>query len=182
MAVSPLSSNSQLLNQQTLASSSSDSSEKSVSKSIQQLSVELKSSSGEAGALDVQNQYLNLLYKTAIAEINGKLAGELGPNSLESAYEAGLDVSPEATADRIVSISLAFYSAFKAQHRGESDSNVVNNFIDTLRSGVKQGFAEAREILEGLSVLEGDIAENINRTYDLVMQGYDDFLEQRLLE
>ncbi|MBT5370276.1 MAG: DUF5610 domain-containing protein, partial [Gammaproteobacteria bacterium] len=43
--------------------------------------------------------------------------------------------------------------------------------------GIDQGFAEAREILDGLSVLEGDIATNIDATYDLVQEGLQAFIE-----
>ncbi|WP_292746763.1 DUF5610 domain-containing protein, partial [Methylophaga sp. UBA3191] len=40
-----------------------------------------------------------------------------------------------------------------------------------------QGFKEARDILGGLKVLEGDIAGNIDKTYDLVQQGLQSFVE-----
>ncbi|MBT3719368.1 MAG: DUF5610 domain-containing protein, partial [Gammaproteobacteria bacterium] len=43
--------------------------------------------------------------------------------------------------------------------------------------GIDQGFAEAREILDGLSVLEGDIATNIDATYDLVQEGLQAFID-----
>jgi hypothetical protein len=53
---------------------------------------------------------------------------------------------------------------------------VLNKFIDTLKKGVDQGFKEARQVLDGLKVLSGDIAGNIDKTYDLVQQGYADFI------
>lgn len=39
------------------------------------------------------------------------------------------------------------------------------------RKGVEQGFREAREILESLQVLNGDIAKNVDATYDRVLAG-----------
>ncbi len=36
-------------------------------------------------------------------------------------------------------------------------------------------FKEASDILSGLNVLNGDIASNIDKTYDLVQKGYADF-------
>jgi hypothetical protein len=48
--------------------------------------------------------------------------------------------------------------------------------VETLQKGVDQGFKEARELLDGLKVLNGDIASNIDKTYDLVRQGYTDFI------
>ncbi len=44
-----------------------------------------------------------------------------------------------------------------------------------IRGGIEKGFAEAREILGGLNVLDGDIASNIDKTYDLVQKKLNDF-------
>ena len=43
--------------------------------------------------------------------------------------------------------------------------------------GIDQGFAEARGILDGLGVLEGELKDNIDLTYDLVQQGLQAFRE-----
>jgi hypothetical protein len=40
---------------------------------------------------------------------------------------------------------------------------------------VDRGFTQAREILQGLEVLQGSIADNIDNTYQLVFAGYDQF-------
>ena len=40
-----------------------------------------------------------------------------------------------------------------------------------------RGFKDAKGILEGLSVLEGDIETNIDSTYDLVQEGLNSFKE-----
>ena len=50
-------------------------------------------------------------------------------------------------------------------------------FTDIISGGIAQGFAEARDILDGLQVLEGDIASNIDKTYDLVQTGLAAFIE-----
>ncbi|WP_395406459.1 DUF5610 domain-containing protein [Pseudoduganella sp. UC29_106] len=47
--------------------------------------------------------------------------------------------------------------------------------MDTIKGGVEQGFKEARDILQGLNVLGGDVAANIDKTYELVMKGFDSF-------
>ena len=57
---------------------------------------------------------------------------------------------------------------------------MLNQFVDVISSGINQGFAEAREILVGLQVLEGDIASNIDLTYDLVGEKLDAFMEREL--
>ena len=48
--------------------------------------------------------------------------------------------------------------------------------MDTISGGMEKGFKEARDILGGLKVLNGDIAGNIDKTYELVQKGYADFI------
>ncbi len=45
-----------------------------------------------------------------------------------------------------------------------------------IRGGFEKGFKEAQDVLEGLKVLGGDVAAGIDKTFALVMQGYDDFI------
>lgn len=47
--------------------------------------------------------------------------------------------------------------------------------MDTIKGGIEKGFKEARDILKGLKVLGGDIASNIDKTYELVQKGLDAF-------
>ena len=124
------------------------------------------------------NEPLALLYKAAIEGINEALEPELGANAIQNAYDSGLDVSPEATAERIVSLSTAFFSSYQEQHPELSDQEAATKFAEIIGGGIDQGFGEAREILQGLDVLEGDIASNIDSTYDLVQQGLQAFVER----
>lgn len=117
-----------------------------------------------------------LVLKAAIEGINEALEETLGPNAIQEAYDSGLDVSPEATAERIVSLSTAFLGAYQEQNPSAS----IEDFIAVISGGIDQGFTEARDILEGLNVLEGEIATNIDLTYDLVQQGLDDFVNNFL--
>ncbi len=121
-----------------------------------------------------------MLLKSAIEHLNNLLEPELGPNAIQTAVDDGLDVSPEATAQRIVSLSTGFFEAFKAQHPGEDEAVVLERFMETIGRGIEQGFKEAREILDGLQVLEGNIASNIDKTYDLVQEGLNEFFERML--
>lgn len=120
------------------------------------------------------NDALSLVYKSAITNINEALKADFGDDAIQQA--ASQDNSPEATADRIVSLSTAFYSAYQAQHPGVDDATSRQNFVDTIRKGVEQGFKEAKDILGGLKVLQGDVASNIDKTYELVQKGLDAFL------
>lgn len=47
--------------------------------------------------------------------------------------------------------------------------------MSVISGGIEQGFKDARDILENLSVLEGKVAADIDRTYDLVQEGLKHF-------
>ena len=124
-------------------------------------------------AISSGNESLALLYKSAINSINVVLKQERGDNAIQNAF--GQDNTPEGTAGRIVSISTGFYEAFKRQHPGENEADVLSNFMSTIKRGFEQGYKEAADILQGLGVLSGDIKSGIEKTYELVLQGYADF-------
>nr|WP_251373544.1 DUF5610 domain-containing protein [Janthinobacterium sp. JC611] len=121
-----------------------------------------------------ENEPLALLYKTAITNINEALKGQYGEDAIQNA--ASQDNSAEATASRIVSLSTGFFDAFKKQNPGLDDDTALTKFMDTISGGMEKGFKEARDILGGLKVLNGDIAGNIDKTYALVQKGYADFI------
>lgn len=118
-----------------------------------------------------------LVLKTALEGINEALSTSLDDNSIQSAYDSGIDVSPEATTDRIFSLSTAFFSQYQEVHpEFDGDTEAARSaFIDVIRGGVETGFAEARDILQGLSVLDGEVASNIDKTYALVQAKLDEF-------
>jgi len=125
-------------------------------------------------SLNSSNEPLSVVLKTALTGINEALKGDFGDNAIQNATSQ--DNTPEGTASRIVSLSTAFYDAFKQQHPGEDEGDVLNKFVDTLKKGVDQGFKEARDVLDGLKVLNGDVSSNIDKTYDLVQKGFADFI------
>ena len=121
-----------------------------------------------------ENEPLALLYKTAITNINEALKGQYGDDAIQNA--ASQDNSAEATASRIVSLSTGFFDAYKKQNPGLDDDTALSKFMDTISGGMEKGFKEARDILGGLKVLNGGIASNIDKTYELVQKGYADFI------
>ena len=137
---------------------------------VQQQKASLNVSILETAAviIGVKDDPLALVLSSAVERINEFLAPTLGDNAIQKGADSELDVSPEATAERIASLSTSFFNAFKEQHPGESESVVLTNFIETISSGIETGFDEARDILEGLDVLAGDTASNIDQTFDLV--------------
>ncbi len=80
------------------------------------------------------------------------------------------DFAPEKVAERI----LLFVGAAIDQARSNgADDEKLAHMMEQARQGMEKGFQEAREILSGLGVLEGKIADDIDRTYDLIQKGLD---------
>jgi len=129
-------------------------------------------------SLSIKNEPLALIYKTAIEAINDELAPELGEDAIEKGYESGLDVSPEATSGRILSFSLGLFSLYQQQHPELNEQEQAEKFVGIIGGGIDTGFSEAREILDGLGVLKDEIAENIDKTYDLIQDGLIAFREK----
>lgn len=121
--------------------------------------------------LGVQDRPQTLTLQAAIDGINEALYAHFGDNAIQRAIDEGIDVSPQATADRIVNQSTAFFSAYKDVHSEMSEEEALEGFIDVISSGIDKGFAEARDILESLEVLEGEVASNIDLTQEYVNDG-----------
>jgi hypothetical protein len=106
--------------------------------------------------------HLNFGVSNALNTLRARLA-ESGI-TLADAADAN-EFSPEKVAGRILDfIGLAVARAVP----GEQEAVLAK-----ARKGVEQGFREAREILESLPVLNGDIANNVDDTYARVLAGLD---------
>lgn len=125
----------------------------------------------------IGDQPQSLLLKTALQGINEALKAGGVESSAEETYESGIDFSPEATAERIVSLSTQFLASYREQHPEMSEEESLTTFVDIISGGIEQGFTEAKDILASLNVLEGDIASNIDKTYELVQEGLQSFVD-----
>ena len=125
----------------------------------------------------VGDQPLALTLKAALQGINEALQASGVENKVEETYESGADFSPEATAERIVSFSTQFLGAFREQNPDMSEEESLTAFVDIISSGIDQGFDEAKEVLGGLKVLEGEVSETIDKTYELVQSGIQAFVD-----
>ncbi len=114
----------------------------------------------------------NLLNQQILASLNEAL--ELDGQARIETLDAN-DFSPEKVAERI----LSFIRAGIGLLAGEAGTDErKNELLDKAIEGVERGFAEAKEILNGLGVLEGKIAEDIETTHELIFQGIDEFRAQ----
>ena len=125
----------------------------------------------------IGDQPLSLLLKTALQGINEALKVGGVDSNVEEAYESGIDFSPEATAERIVAFSTQFLASYREQHPEMNEAQSLTAFVDIISGGIEQGFAEATDILGALKVLGGDITTNIDKTYELVQQGLQSFVD-----
>ncbi len=125
-------------------------------------------------ALQSGNEPLALLYKAAIEGINDALAPQLGKDAIQNAA-VGQDNSADATAGRIVAMSTAFYDKYLEKNKLEDSAESRGKFIDVISAGFEKGFKEAQDVLDGLKVLDGDVAAGIDRTRELVLKGFADF-------
>lgn len=123
-----------------------------------------------------------LALKTALEGINDALEESLGGNAIQSAIDSGIDLSPEATAERIVSLSTAHFDSFQQRHTEYSQEEAVTEFTNLIQSGVDQGFTEAKDILSSLAVLEGNVLTDIDNTYDLVQDKLSAFVDSFKLD
>lgn len=130
-----------------------------------------------AVSISAKNDPLSLVYKTAIENLNEVLKPELGDNAIQNA--ANDEFTPEAVATRILSFVAGIYEMYRSQKRDDGASEehnaTLDRFMNLVGGGIDKGFKEARGILSGLNVLEGNIASNIDKTYELIQKGLADF-------
>lgn len=132
-------------------------------------------SAQEDVSLKSGDQSMTLLYRAAIEAINKELAPSMGENAIQTAYDNGVDTSPEATAERIVSFATQFFSVHQQQNSNMSLDEQLDSFMNIIGGAIDNGFKEARDILSGLKVLQGDIADGVDKTYGLVQEGLQAF-------
>ncbi len=125
----------------------------------------------------IGDQPLSLVLKTALQGINEALKADGANTTIEEAYDSGIDTSPEATAERIVTFSTQFLASYREQHPEMDESESLSAFVNIISSGIDQGFGEAKDILSSLNVLEDEMASTIDQTYELVQSGIQAFVD-----
>ncbi len=125
--------------------------------------------------IGVNDKPLSLVLNSSLEKINEFLAQHPGNLSIQNDVNYGFDINPDATAERIASLSTDCYSDFLQQYPDEDEISVLNRFHDLVSRAVEQGFGEARDILDGLEVLEGQIEKDIDLTYVLLREKLDAF-------
>jgi hypothetical protein len=96
-----------------------------------------------------------------------RLANRLGlePGALDGKRE---DFTPDKVADRVLGF---IEQRLKSEAAAGADTSKLESLLAQAREGVEKGFEEARKILDGMGVLKGKVAEDINATYDKIQNG-----------
>ena len=139
-----------------------------------------------------QESSLKLTFQAAIEKLNEVLMADMptvaegetavSPISEEAlTNQGGMEYwTPENTAKRIVDGATAFFNSFQAANPDLEGEALMDRFMEVVGGGLTKGFDEAKGILGDLKVFEGQIAENVDTTYQLVQDGMLNFKNQYL--
>lgn len=127
------------------------------------------------------NKSLNIEAQKIVEKLNELLKDRLPSGIQELTPE---EVTPEATADRIVQQVTSLFEAYAKQNSNLNKEEQLSNFITAVKKGVQQGYDEAFEILEGLGAFQFDgIKAGVEKTKILIEQklvAFEDFKRQEL--
>jgi hypothetical protein len=114
-----------------------------------------------------------LILQSAMDKINEVFAPYLGDHALERAGDSGMDFSPKATADRIMSFAnhLIGRTEIEQIDLPAEEQRSREQLFNNVKLGIENGFAQSRDILESMQALHGGTKETVDQTYDYVQQG-----------
>lgn len=106
----------------------------------------------------------------AQATLANRLAEKLGvpAGSLSGMRD---DYTPEKVAGRILGF---IEQRLQSEAAAGADPAKLDKLLSQARDGVEKGFAEARKILDGMGVLKGQVASDIDDTYKRIQDGFGD--------
>jgi len=99
---------------------------------------------------------------------------EFFPPEDASANEILEFFNPKNTAGRIVNFATGFFSNFAQNNPNLPAEEQTEEFTTLITDAVQKGFGEAKNILGDLSGNE-DISQNIEQTYQLVLEGIEEY-------
>ena len=123
---------------------------------------------------------LSISAQQIVDKLNEMLKAKL-PDGLQSLQPE--EVTPEATASRIVSGATAFFQVYAEQNPGLEGEELLASFMKTIRSGIQKGYEDAYGILKGLGAFEFEgVEDGIKKTMELVEEKLKAFEEMKRKE
>ena len=113
------------------------------------------------------------LEEAAYAQLRS-LVGDAA-NKLGYSDVMGIDTSPEATSDRIVSFGTSMFGLYQRQNPDLSESDALEKFESLIRGAVDTGFNDAIQIIRGLGAMSSEVDTVTSKTYELIHSKLDDW-------
>jgi hypothetical protein len=111
---------------------------------------------------------------TNFTDLKPEEARQFLPPTDASAQDLLNFYNPQNSANRIVRFTTGFFSAYQNNHSDQTDDENIKGFVNLIQNAIDKGFVEAEKILGGFEK-SGEIGKNIEKTYELVMKGIEEF-------
>ncbi|MFO0750964.1 MAG: DUF5610 domain-containing protein [Myxococcota bacterium] len=132
--------------------------------------------SGDKPKLDLrQGLTLEYLQEALTTRVGKAVEEKLAAQGVDLNDAVGVDVSPEATADRIFRGTTSLLATFARQNPKLSQSDLVDKFETTIRGAIKKGYNEAVHILEGFQEFDDKVRGLVQQTQDVLDKKLDTY-------
>lgn len=128
---------------------------------------------------DTISEANRIMVERVVFEIHQRVDGEGVADAREDPTAPGV-ITPEETADYIVSAATGFLSSYMENHPDAEGEGMINGFLDLIKGGIEEGFRQARGILSSMDVLNGGVAAGVDQTYELIMEKLETFRMESL--
>ncbi|MGY8826851.1 MAG: DUF5610 domain-containing protein [Candidatus Latescibacterota bacterium] len=130
--------------------------------------------------IQIDGEFANRVLNDSLEEKLNSMFQEAGMDtSVDSLLQGGGDFSPTATAQRIVDFATGFLAQFQNNNADKGGAEQLDGFATLIKGAIEEGFASAKDILEGLGEIASGIREDIDETFGLTMKGIDDFVVEQ---
>lgn len=141
----------------------------------QSLGVEGEDSSN--ASIDDLYKGLSISAQKIVDKLNELLKSQL-PDGIQSLKPE--EVTPEATAERIVAGATGFFEIFAKQNPDLSPEELLSKFMSEIRKGIEAGYGDAVKTLEDLGAFEFDgVEDGIKQTKVLIEEKLKAFETQK---